>query len=90
MSPAPSTLGRLGIAACSAVGASLIAAGCGSDDTESTTAANGSSAQLSAVKDYLTAHADSLQANVDVARAGRGGLLRPRRGGRLRLRAADG
>ena len=65
MSPVPSTLDRLGIAACSAIGASLIAAGCGSDDGDSTTAAGGGTAELSAVKSYLTDHADSLQANVD-------------------------
>lgn len=56
----PST--RIAAALCALAGASLIAAGCGSDDSGETTAASGG--DLPAVKDYLTAHADSLAENV--------------------------
>jgi hypothetical protein len=58
---------RLLASFCALAGASLIAAGCGSDDstTESTAAAAGGE-DLSAVKDYLTEHADGLQQQVDI------------------------
>ncbi len=58
---------RLAAALCALAGASLIAAGCGSDDSEETTVADGG--ELPAVKNYLTAHADSLAANVDTLTA---------------------
>ena len=48
------------------VGASLIAAGCGSDDSGTTTEADSGSGELSGVKDYLTDHADALQEEVGV------------------------
>ncbi len=52
---------------CTLAGASLIAAGCGSDDSSTaTTAATTGGEDLSAVKDYLTEHADGLQQQVDV------------------------
>jgi hypothetical protein len=61
-----STSLRLALLGCSALGASLIALGCGSDDESTTeTSSSGGGQDLSAVKDYLTDHADSLQANVD-------------------------
>jgi hypothetical protein len=58
---------RIAAALCALAGASLIAAGCGSDDSGETTVASGG--DLPAVKDYLTAHADSLAGNVDALAA---------------------
>ncbi len=52
----------------SVIGASLIALGCGSDDEGSTTTSSGSG-DLTAVKDYLTSHAEELKAQVDVIAA---------------------
>ena len=51
--------------ACSMLGASLIALGCG-DDESSTTTSSDSGADLTAVQDYLVSHAEELQAEVDV------------------------
>ena len=44
-----------------ALAALAVTAGCGSDD-QSTTAAEGDTAELAAVKDYLVAHAEELHA----------------------------
>lgn len=59
---------RVAAGACVVLGSSLLALGCGSDDSEDTsTAASGDEAtELAAVKDYLTTHADDLQAQVDI------------------------
>ena len=63
--PKPPT--RLLATICALAGASLIAAGCGSDETSTTeTAASSGGEDLTAVKDYLTSHADGLQQQVDV------------------------
>src|SRR3954447_26831526 len=61
-----STLPRLALLACTALGASMLALGCGSDDGTTETVSSGGGEDLTAVKDYLTDHADSLQANVDL------------------------
>lgn len=63
------TTARIAATLCALAGASLIAAGCGSDDSDETTAATASGGELPAVKDYLTAHADSLVEQVDVLAA---------------------
>ena len=52
--------------ACSVIGAGLIALGCGDDEGSTTTASDSGAADLTAVKDYLTSHAEDLQAEVDV------------------------
>lgn len=58
---------RLLLSICTLGGAALIAAGCGSDDSSSTeTAATADGEDLTAVKDYLTEHADTLQQQVDI------------------------
>lgn len=61
-----SRLSRLGLLAGSALAASLLALGCGDSDETSTSASADSSTDLTAVKDYLTAHADELNAEIDV------------------------
>jgi hypothetical protein len=58
---------RIATVLCALAGASLIASGCGSDDSGETTVASGG--DLPAVKDYLTAHADGLAENVDALAA---------------------
>jgi hypothetical protein len=63
--PVPNLPGRLTAALCALAGASLIAAGCGSDDSGDETTAAGGAGELPAVKDYLTAHADGLVEQVD-------------------------
>ncbi|HET6830155.1 MAG TPA: imelysin family protein, partial [Solirubrobacterales bacterium] len=60
---------RLAASLCAIAGASLLAAGCGSDDSGDETTAASSSSELPAVKDYLTAHADGLVEQVDVLAA---------------------
>lgn len=62
-------LTRAGVAACSLLGSTLIATGCGSsDDDDATTVASGSE-DLGAVKDYLVDHADELNAEVELLAA---------------------
>jgi hypothetical protein len=64
---APKFPSRLLVSICTLAGASLIAAGCGSDDSSSTeTASSTGGEDLTAVKDYLTEHADNLQQQVDI------------------------
>ncbi len=53
---------------CAALGAALIGAGCGSDD-ESATATASDAGELSAVKAYLTDHADNLAEQIDALAA---------------------
>lgn len=60
---------RLSAALCTVAGASLLAAGCGSEDSGETTTAAAAGGDLPAVKDYLTTHADSLAEQVDVLAA---------------------
>ena len=52
--------------ACSLIGASLIALGCGDSDEESSTTTSSDAADLTAVKDYLTSHAEELDTQVGV------------------------
>jgi hypothetical protein len=66
---APKIPARLLASLCALAGASLIAAGCGSDDSGEETAAESGAGELAAVKDYLTAHADALVEQVDVLAA---------------------
>lgn len=61
------TFARLTASLCALAGASLIAAGCGSDDSDDSTTASGG--ELPAVKEYLTAHADGLSEQVGVLAA---------------------
>ncbi|MFN8151360.1 MAG: imelysin family protein [Solirubrobacterales bacterium] len=56
---------RIGGAACLVLGTSLLALGCGSDDSsDETTASASADGDLTAVKDYLTQHADELDEQV--------------------------
>ena len=56
---------RLLASICTLAGASLIAAGCGSDDSTTDASADAAPGEdLTAVKDYLTEHADNLQQQV--------------------------
>ena len=65
--PTPSSRSaRLGLLAASALAGSLVALGCGDSDEASTSASSDSSTDLTAVKDYLTAHAGELSAEIDV------------------------
>ena len=67
-------------------------AGCGGDDDADTTAAQATAAaaetDLGAIKDYLLEHTAKLKPRHRDARRGRRGVLRARRGRRLRLRAS--
>ena len=56
---------------CALAGTAMIAAGCGSSDSSTSTEASGADGgeDLSAVKDYLTDHADALQEEVAVLSA---------------------
>jgi hypothetical protein len=61
---------RLLATICTLAGASLIAAGCGSDDSATDAAADAAPGEdLTAVKDYLTEHADDLNQQVDTLAA---------------------
>jgi len=64
----PKSTARLLASLCALAGASLIAAGCGSDDSGDASTAS-AAGELPAVKDYLTAHADRLAEQVDVLAA---------------------
>ena len=56
---------RLGAGACVLLGTSLLAVGCGSDDSgDDTTASASGDADLTAIKDYLTEHANELDEQV--------------------------
>ncbi len=66
MTRSPRKLGaRIWGTACIVLGSSLLAIGCGSDDSgDETTATASSDADLTAIKDYLTQHADELDEQV--------------------------
>ena len=57
---------RLSATVCALVGASLIAAGCGSDGDSTGSGPDSAASELPAVKDYLTAHAKRLDEQVGV------------------------
>ncbi len=70
MTPPRPSLPRLAVLAASALGASLIALGCGDDETTTETSSSAGGEDLTAVKDYLVGHAETLQASVDEMAAG--------------------
>jgi len=62
----PKFTGRIAATFCALAGTALIAAGCGSDDSTTETAASSDGEDLTAVKAYLTDHADALQEQIAV------------------------
>lgn len=62
----PKFPGRFAATFCALAGAAMIAAGCGSDDSTTETAASSEGEDLTAVKDYLVGHADALQEQVTI------------------------